>query len=64
MWFNQVTEKLNPLTFTQDVDGVSFTELQVLGALGVVVVERHHLVQDCAVAKRVLPLKHRMLHCD
>lgn len=34
------------LTFAQDVDGVALAEVQVLGALSSVVVQRHHLVLD------------------
>ena len=41
------------LTFAQDVNGVSFTELQVLWALNKVVIERHHLVEDGIVGQGV-----------
>lgn len=46
-----------PLTFAQHVDGVALAEVQVLGALGGVVVERHHLVLDGPVLQRVLGLE-------
>lgn len=47
------------LTFAEDVNGVSFTELQVLWALSIVVIERHHLVQDGTVGKGVFGLRRR-----
>lgn len=43
-------------TFSQNVDGVAFTELQVLGALSSVVIQSHHLVLDGPVLQGVFSL--------
>lgn len=47
---------LRALTFSQNVDGVAFTELQILGALRSIVVESHHLVLDGPVLQGVFSL--------
>lgn len=52
----QREEKMEGLTFSQNVDGVALVEVQVLRALGGVVVEGHHLVLDGAVLQRVFSL--------
>lgn len=49
---------LQGLTLTQDIDGVPFTELQVLWALSSIVIERHHLVKDGTIGQRVFCLKY------
>lgn len=48
---------LQGLTFTQDVNGVSFTELQVLWALSRVVIQRQHFIENAAVGQGVFSLK-------
>jgi len=48
---------LENLTFTQDIYGVTLTELQVLWALSSIVIQRHHLVEDGATNQGIFPLK-------
>lgn len=45
------------LTFAQDVDGVALAEVQVLGALSCVVIERQHLVLDGPLLQGVFSLE-------
>lgn len=44
-------------TFSQNVDGVAFAELQILGALSSVVIQGHHLVLDGSVLQGVFSLE-------
>lgn len=48
---------LRVLTFSQNVDGVAFTELQILGALSSIVIQSHHLVLDGPVLQGVFSLE-------